>query len=199
MINISVFICIWWMVIYLALLLQVSHAYKAPAITTTTTLTTITTTTTTLSASSSSSSSSSKMINTEFNNWIGCISYHEIKPILEYKSKVLTSHQSIEFITSIDLGLSKTKIYLDSDGLHSNKKELLVTWDELESIYNKKNGCYAIYDDGSKPWHITTISKSSSIPASLCPPLAESGAPTMVLGSNIFIIIILLFFISFDC
>jgi len=130
------------------------------------------------------SSSSSSILNTEFNNWIGCISYHEIKPILDIKNKVLTSHHEIELITSIDLGLSKSKIYLDSDGLHSDKKDLLVTWDELEEIYLKKNGCYAIYDDGSKPWHITTISKSSSIPASLCPPLSESGAPTMVLGNN---------------
>lgn len=121
-------------------------------------------------------------INSEFSNWIGCISYHEIKPILDYKGKVLTSHQPVEFMTSIDLGLSVSKIYLDSEGLHSEKKELLATWTELETIYEKKNGCYALYDDGSKPWHITTISKSSSIPASLCPPLSESGAPTMVLG-----------------
>jgi hypothetical protein len=158
---------------------QVTHAYKS--ITTTPATSRIIKTSTKMTILFASSS---KLINTELNNWIGCISYHEIKPILEYKNKVLTSHQSVEFITSIDLGLSKTKIFLDSDGLHSEKKELLVTWDELESIYNKKNGCYAIYDDGSKPWHITTISKSSSIPASLCPPLSESGAPTMVLGSN---------------
>lgn len=179
MINTTVYICIRWIAIYVVLQ-QVTHAYKSTTTTTPATSTTITTSTkmTTLFASAT------KMMNTEFNNWIGCISYHEIKPILEHKNKVLTSHQSVEFITSIDLGLSKTKIFLDSDGLHSEKKELLVTWDELESIYNKKNGCYAIYDDGSKPWHITTISKSSSIPASLCPPLSESGAPTMVLGNN---------------
>ena len=56
---------------------------------------------------------------------------------------------------------------------------LLATWEELEMIADKKQGCYSIYDDGSKPWHVSTISKSSGIPASLCPPLQSSGAPTV--------------------
>jgi len=60
--------------------------------------------------------------------------------------------------------------------------KLLATWDELTEIATRKQGCYALYDDGSKPWRISTLSKTSGIPASLCPPLTSSGAPTMVLG-----------------
>lgn len=64
----------------------------------------------------------------------------------------------------------------------SSPETLLATWDELKDIANKGQGCYSLYDDGSKPWHISTISKSTGIPASLCPPLVGAGAPTMVLG-----------------
>lgn len=60
--------------------------------------------------------------------------------------------------------------------------QLMATWEELQHIVDKQQGCYSLYDDGSKPWHISTISKSTGIPASLCPPLVASGAPTMVLG-----------------
>lgn len=45
-------------------------------------------------------------------------------------------------------------------------------------------GCYSLYDEGSKPWHVSTLSKSSGIPASLCAPLGGGGAPTMVLGED---------------
>lgn len=113
-------------------------------------------------------------LNPEFQNWIGCISYHEVQPIITNKINALKSHVPIEFITSIDLGLSRTTVYLDSEGLCSDSNQLLATWDELEHILNKKNGCYALFDDGSKPWHISTISKTTNIPASLCPPLAGS-------------------------
>ena len=60
---------------------------------------------------------------------------------------------------------------------------LLLTWEEVDDIIEKKRGCYALYDDGSKPYYISTISANTGNPASLCPPLEASGAPTMILGN----------------
>jgi hypothetical protein len=52
---------------------------------------------------------------------------------------------------------------------------LVITWDELEFIVKKNKGCYALYDDGSKPWLISTMSIKTGFPLSLCPPLESSG------------------------
>jgi len=128
-------------------------------------------------------SSSTKLLKvpTEYLSWAGCISYHEARDLLAMRSSVPLP---LETEASIDLALSKTRIKLTADGLCTvhDEDRLLATWDELQMIADKKQGCYALYDDGSKPWHVSTISSSSGIPASLCPPLQASGAPTMILG-----------------
>lgn len=132
-----------------------------------------------------STSSLKLKINSEFLSWTGCISYHEAKDLLSLRpADVETLATSpIHMVASIDLSLSTQPIILTDEGLcTSSKDKLLATWAELEQIVEKKQGCYSLYDDGSKPYYISTISKSSGIPASLCPPLQRSGAPTMVLG-----------------
>lgn len=121
-------------------------------------------------------------INPEFSTWVGCISHHEAKEILNFRTKVdITKDLSIS--SSIDLNMSQKPIILTSEGLCITSSDtLLATWDELKDIADKGQGCYSLYDDGSKPWHVSTLSKSTGIPASLCPPLVGAGAPTMVLG-----------------
>jgi predicted methyltransferase len=124
-------------------------------------------------------------INKELLSWTGCISYHEAKDLLVLRPQNIETLATspINMVSSIDLGLSTQPILLTDEGLcTTDKDKLLATWAELEMIVEKKQGCYALYDDGSKPYYISTISKSSGIPASLCPPLQSSGAPTMVLG-----------------
>ena len=120
-------------------------------------------------------------INPEFSTWVGCISHHEAKEILNFRTKVdITKDLSIS--SSIDLNMSQKPIILTSEGLCITSAEtLLATWDELKDIADKGQGCYSLYDDGSKPWHVSTLSKSTGIPASLCPPLVGAGAPTMKL------------------
>ena len=131
-------------------------------------------------------------VNPEFLSWSGCISYHEARDIINMKPKNVEelSKAPISAELSLDLNLSKTNVKLTHEGLctssssSSNNNDnsedtLLATWEELEMIADKKQGCYSIYNDGSKPWHVSTISKSSGIPASLCPPLQSSGAPTV--------------------
>ena len=121
-------------------------------------------------------------INPEFSSWVGCISHHEAKQILDLRGKQDVS-KSISVTSSIDLNLTQKPVILTSEGLCITSTDtLLATWDELEGIVAKGQGCYSLYDDGSKPWHISTLSKFTGIPASLCPPLAGAGAPTMVLG-----------------
>jgi predicted methyltransferase len=121
-------------------------------------------------------------INPEFSTWVGCISHHEAKEILSFRTKTEITND-ILVSASIDLNLSQKPIILTSEGLCvSSSETLLATWDELKDIVNKGQGCYSLYDDGSKPWHVSTLSKSTGIPASLCPPLQGGGAPTMVLG-----------------
>mmetsp|Transcript_10203 Transcript_10203/g.16746 ORF Transcript_10203/g.16746 Transcript_10203/m.16746 type:complete len:359 (-) Transcript_10203:120-1196(-) len=121
-------------------------------------------------------------LNPEFQGWVGCISHHEIKPMLAHKTSAKKS--TVELECSIDLGMSKKLIYLDEMGISLKKdsKDHLATWKELEKIAKKQSGCYALYDDNSSPWKISTISETTNNPASLVPPLEASGAPTMVLG-----------------
>lgn len=120
-------------------------------------------------------------VNPEFSTWVGCISHHEAKNILSFRSK--TDPVEVSLTASTDLSMSQKPIILTSEGLCVTSSEnLLATWDELTDIANKGQGCYSLYDDGSKPWHVSTLSKSTGIPASLCPPLVDAGAPTMVLG-----------------
>jgi predicted methyltransferase len=92
--------------------------------------------------------------------------------------------QIIEFQQSIDLGLSKSDVVLDTrEGLlDGTSGKMLATVEELMEIARKQGGCYAIFDDGSAPWKISTLSENTGKPASLCPPLEGTGNPTMVLS-----------------
>jgi hypothetical protein len=122
-------------------------------------------------------------VSPEFTTWVGCISRHEAKAILGFlpKNELLSD---LSITSSIDLSQSQSPLILTTEGLCVNSRDtLLATYEELKEIANKgQDKCFSLYDDGSKPWHISTLSKSSGIPASLCPPLASGGAPTMVLG-----------------
>ena len=119
----------------------------------------------------------------ESRSWIGCISHHEALDIISCYDKNFKG-KSIEYIGSIDLNFSKIRLLLTEEGINTNEEnpKLISTWDELKLICSKKSGCYSLYDDGSQPWKISSISKKTSIPASLMPPIEASGAPTMVLG-----------------
>lgn len=141
----------------------------------------------------------------EHQTWCGCISHHEAtfllsqfskegivedkrikgKEGMEGKEGKLKEIEGIE--GSIDLSLTTRKLFLDSIGVALTSQDCLeekyvVTRDELEEVCRKRSACFALFDDGSKPWQISTISSSSNRPASLCPPLSSGGAPTLVLG-----------------
>lgn len=117
-------------------------------------------------------------------DWVGyagIIDHHIAAKLLPLRATTLAG-QTRAIQASIDLEKTKCSVVLSEEGVCSNSSHLLVTWDELADIAEKKQGCFAIYDDGSKPWRVSALSKSTNIPASLCPPLTDSGAPTMVLG-----------------
>lgn len=126
-------------------------------------------------------------VNPDFLSWVGCIDYHQAKEFLSLKDKAI--HEDKEVLSSIDLSFSVQSIVLNSQGLclPGNNVEggLLASWDEIDFIAKKEQGCFALYNDGSKPWHVSALSQTTGIPASLCPPLEESGAPTMILGGEI--------------
>lgn len=113
--------------------------------------------------------------------WIGCISHHEASEFLALRNKKVDSYSG-----SIDMKKTIQSIYFTADGitLDENKRAetLLVTWDELQEIADKKVGCYSLFDDGSKPWQIKTFSDKTNLAASLCPPINQAGAPTLLLG-----------------
>lgn len=88
----------------------------------------------------------------------------------------------IPFHCSVNLGFSTTDVILCEEGLKSSRKQLLASWKAIEKIVKKKAGCHALYEDGSEPWKISTVSANTGIPASLCSPLNGPGAPTMILG-----------------
>lgn len=111
---------------------------------------------------------------------VGCISHHEAKRCLEQKPFSLQKPNQKHL--SIDLGRTKQALIFDSSGLNTLEHNLIASWDELSDIAEKGVGCHALYDDGSKPWAVSAMSDKTGFPASLCPPLLKSGAPTMVLG-----------------
>lgn len=115
--------------------------------------------------------------------WSGCISHHEAKIIISHKERVVNSNQkSIQLLASIDLSKTKQDVVIDKEGLSFDNK-LLATWDELENIANdKKQGCYSLFDDGSKPYRISTLSTTTGTPCALLPPLKVGGAPSINLG-----------------
>ena len=125
------------------------------------------------------------VIKEEWLNWVGCIDYHIASNILEKRPQIDSNNERNRVLAtgSIDLGRSTEEISLTSEGLcrmNEGQDVLLATWDELEMIAKKRNGCYSLFDDGSKPYHITALGKTTGIPASLMPPLEDTGAPTMV-------------------
>jgi predicted methyltransferase len=112
-------------------------------------------------------------------DWIGCISHHEAKEFLKYPKKNWDSFVS----ESIDLGLSKSNVYLSSKGIsRGSTSPVLATWKDIEKIVKKGKGCHALYEDGREPSKISTFSEKTNLAASLCPPLEKSGAPTLILG-----------------
>lgn len=112
---------------------------------------------------------------------MGCISYHEAKELLDIKNTMTSAFPARELDISLDLGRTKTVVHLTEEGVAIDRNNLVMTWDEVKSIA-KKTTCFALYDDGSKPWQISTISPNTGIPASLTPPLDGPGAPTLLLG-----------------
>lgn len=102
----------------------------------------------------------------EWRSWRGCIDSHTAKYLTQYKE---SANQEVQVITaSINLGISNEPLKLTENGLvlphtDSTKESLLVTWEEIEMIGNKKQGCYALYDDDSKPWHISALSGNTGM------------------------------------
>ena len=118
-------------------------------------------------------------------SWKGCISHHEAKLLVQAKQTYLvdSAGSKVSIKASIDLSKSIEELLISNEGVHTVNNELLVTWQELEDICNeKRKGCYSIYHDGTKPFLVSTLSKTTGIPASLVAPLEKAGAPTMVLG-----------------
>ena len=119
----------------------------------------------------------------------GCISHHDIQPLMNWKGKIESTGESVALNVSLNLGISQSICLITSSGLcvkNGDSTSLLASWLELEEVIEKANkgqpGCYALFSDGSKPWRISTISLRTGMPAFLCPPVLKSGAPTMVLG-----------------
>jgi predicted methyltransferase len=118
---------------------------------------------------------------TGFEPWAGVIGKIEALDLLGVMT--LAKTEAIGRDMSIDMGRSMTSVIADEEGVRlAASRALLATWDELKKISKKESRCYALYDDGSAPWHVTTMSATTNIPASLCPPLHEQGSPTIILG-----------------
>lgn len=124
-------------------------------------------------------------LSSEFFSWRGVISHHEAKQLLVHKSA--TSLSPSRITSSIDLGKSTSELLLNEEGVsvinNDKTNSLLATWDEITDIADRQRGCHAVFDDGSKPYYISTLSANTGNPASLCPPLEGPGAPTMILGN----------------
>lgn len=117
-----------------------------------------------------------------FRNWVGCISRKEASDLLRQEDlcnqfnpgKILSFQASIDMgYSSIDLGANDGGVGLPLKDNNELKLNLIITWEELKEIIERKNACHALYDDGSKPWQIQTISKSSGKPACLYPSLSN--------------------------
>jgi len=85
---------------------------------------------------------------------------------------------------SIDMGRTETSLLLNSEGVHlASTRALLADWAAMKKIAKKDSRCFALYDDGTAPYHVCTLSENTNIAASLCPPLKGGpDAPTMILG-----------------
>jgi len=124
------------------------------------------------------------LVDVQKTKWVGCISHHEVTELLKVKHEAASIPLSLNI--SINLGMSESLVHITNEGLCTPQNVLMATWDELKDIKEKARkgqpGCYTLYDDGCKPWRISCLSQTTRNPASLCPPLKRSGAPTMVLG-----------------
>jgi predicted methyltransferase len=118
---------------------------------------------------------------TGFEPWVGVVGRFEATKLLELKKAALNA--PIEHNMSINMGKTTTSLILDEIGVRlGSSSALLMTWDQVKKVGKKESRCYALYDDGAAPWHVSTLSENTGIPASLCPPLDEQGAPTIILG-----------------
>lgn len=121
-----------------------------------------------------------KTYSTGFEPWVGVVGQIEARQLLKARESIPTSVS-----LSIDMGRSETALALDEEGVRlQSTLALLATWDEVKKVAKKESRCYALYDDGSAPWHVTTMSTTTGIPASLCPPLGDQGAPTIILEAS---------------
>lgn len=120
-----------------------------------------------------------KTYSTGFEPWVGVIGQHEAKVLIDVQKDA--EKAPVNLVMSIDMGRTESQLEADVEGIRLDGS-LLATWKEIKKISKKESRCYALYDDGSKPWHVTTMSATTGIPASLCPPLKEQGAPTIILG-----------------
>lgn len=119
-------------------------------------------------------------IPSEWGGWVGCIDQHIARSLLPLQKSTAQQASKVIVKTTIDLGKSTSDVELCPEGV-SLAGNLILNWDEVSAIADKES-CWAIYDDGSKPYKVSVMSKNTNIPASLCAPLAGTGAPTMVLG-----------------
>lgn len=76
-------------------------------------------------------------MNPEFSTWVGCISHHEAKEILNYRLNN-RENEPITVESSIDLNRTKKPIMLTSEGLCIDSSDkLLATWKEIQEIADK--------------------------------------------------------------
>jgi predicted methyltransferase len=115
-------------------------------------------------------------------SWAGCISHHEAQALLELQAKCdFKAQPAYKVTSSIDLSFSQIPLILTEEGVSTHNSKLLATWTEMKDIAKKAN-CFALYEDGSKPWKVSTLSASTGYAASLCPPLSGASAPTLILA-----------------
>ena len=120
-----------------------------------------------------------------YKDYSGVITIKEANDLLKEYKLVKKSDRPIELQYSLDLGKSISTLILDKDnGIqlkdpdNSSNGDIIgnsiVTWKELEKIAKKKNQnrCFCLYHDES-PWHVSVMSETTGIPASLLPPLDE--------------------------
>jgi len=118
---------------------------------------------------------------TGFEPWVGVVGKIEAQQLLNFREQ--SEQLPTPYSMSIDMGRSETNLIIDEEGVKlQSTSALLATWDDVKKIAKKESRCYALYDDGSAPWHVTTMSATTRIPASLCQPLNGQGAPTIILG-----------------
>ena len=111
----------------------------------------------------------------------GILSNFEADYLKSLKKSFANEDDGVRVNITLDLGRSRSELFLSTQGLSTKPAEnAILTWDEIHAI-SKKEGVYAVYNDGSKPWRVSTMSPTSNIPASLLT-LSPNSPPTIVLG-----------------